>query len=86
MEDTTWITEDVLLLYEAQWWRRYTCVNMVREKVMQDKKCDYSHNVVNLYSTVFKLNLWVNITIYNVLYNDAEHLHEQFKHLLEKYW
>ena len=50
MEDTTWITEDVLLLYEAQWWRCYTCVNMVREKVMQDKKCDYSHNVVNPYS------------------------------------
>ena len=50
VEDTTWITEDVLLLYEAQWWRRYTCVNMVREKVMQDKKCDYSHNVVNPYS------------------------------------
>ena len=38
VEGTTWITEDVLLLYEAQWSRHYTCVNMVREKVMQDKK------------------------------------------------
>ena len=42
MEGTTWITEDVLLLYEAQWWRHYTCVNMVREKVMQDKKLCYN--------------------------------------------
>ena len=54
MEGTTWITEDVLLLYEAQWWRHYTCVNMVREKVINARQklnnCDYSHNVVNLYS------------------------------------
>ena len=55
VEGTTWITEDVLLLYEAQWSRHYTCVNMVREKVINARQklnnCDYSHNVViNLYS------------------------------------
>ena len=61
---------------------------MVREKVINARQklnnCDYSHNIVITF-TVFKLNLWVNIIIYNVQYNDAKHLNEQ-KHLLEKYW